>query len=114
MREQVSIFRTLDLPGGSLMPFVSEPGERVRILHGSVWITEEGNPHDAFLASGEEIGLASRGLAVIEALEPARIQLYEDLRAQRSLLETATTWWGRVAHWLGRITPRAPVARGTV
>ena len=75
MRESVSIFRTLDLPGGSLLPFTSVPGERVRILYGRVWLTEEGIARDAFLASGDEVSLDSRGLAVIEALGPARVQL---------------------------------------
>jgi len=79
MREPVSIFRTLDLPGGSLVPFTSIPGERVRILFGRVWLTEEGIARDVFLASGDEVSLDSRGLAVIEALGPARVQLVEDL-----------------------------------
>lgn len=86
-----STFRTLDLPGGSLVPFTSIPGERVRILHGRVWLTEEGSRHDAFLASGEEVQLGSRGLAVIEALGPARVQLYEDLRGP-TLIARAARW----------------------
>ena len=39
MTEPASIFRTLDLPGGSLVPFTSVPGERVQILYGRVWLT---------------------------------------------------------------------------
>ena len=49
MREPVSTLRTLDLPGGSLVPFASIPGERVRVLYGRVWLTEEGDARDAFL-----------------------------------------------------------------
>ena len=79
MRESASVLRTLDLPGGSLVPFTSVPGQRVRILYGHVWLTEEGNPHDAFLGSGEEVDRGGRGLAVIEALGPARVQLYQDI-----------------------------------
>src|SRR5512135_1811189 len=79
MTESASVFRTLDLPGGSLVPFTSVPGERVRILYGRVWLTEEGSARDAFLASGEEVSLGRRGLAVIEALGPARVQLLEDV-----------------------------------
>ncbi len=89
MKESASVFRTLDLPGGSLVPFTSVPGERVRILYGRVWLTEEGNARDAFLASGEEVSLGSRGLAVIEALGPARIQLIEDVRGPSVAARTA-------------------------
>src|SRR5512139_3914564 len=80
MRESASVFRTLDLPVVILVPFTSIPGERVRIIYGRVWLTEEGSARDAFLARGEEVSLGSRGLAVIEALGPARIQLLEDVR----------------------------------
>ncbi len=70
-----TVFKTLDLPGGTLVPFSSTRGERVRVLSGRVWLTEEGDLRDAFLASGEEVALGGRGLAVIEALTPARVQL---------------------------------------
>ena len=33
-------------PGGTLVPFSSYAGERVRVLSGRVWLTEEGNPRD--------------------------------------------------------------------
>jgi len=65
---------TLSLAGGTLVPFSSVPGKRLRVLSGRVWITEEGNGQDIFLSGGEEIGLASRGLVVIEALASTRIE----------------------------------------
>ena len=102
MERQSTVFRTLDLPGGTLMPFSSVPGERVRILYGRIWLTEEGSPRDAFLASGEEVALGTRGLAVIETLSPARIQLLESvgmsklvLNAGRRLTRWLATWWLR-------------------
>ena len=49
----------------------------MRVLSGRVWLTEEGDLNDAFLASGEEVALGGHGLAVIEALTPARVQLLE-------------------------------------
>ncbi len=78
MEHQSALFKTLDLPGGTLVPFPSA-GERVRVLYGRVWLTEEGNSRDAFLASGEEIDLGSQGLAVIEALTPACVQILESM-----------------------------------
>ncbi len=68
MENQSTVFKTLDLPGGTLLPLSSTRGERVRVLSGRVWLTEEGVLRDAFLASGEEATLGGRGLAMIEAL----------------------------------------------
>jgi hypothetical protein len=108
MNRTASMFRTLDLPGGSLVPFTAVPGERVRILYGRVWLTEEGNPNDAFLASGEEVSLGSRGLAVIEALGPARVQLYEDARGPSAVVRAAARALRRAAATLRR---RVRIAR---
>lgn len=89
MERQSTVFKTLDLPAGTLVPFPSAPGERVRVLYGRVWLTEEGDLRDAFLASGEEVALGGRGLAVIEALTPARIQLLESVSVWDTLHEGA-------------------------
>ena len=77
MKQQATQFKTLDLPSGTLVPFPSVRGERVRVLSGRVWLTEEGDPNDEFLASGQEVALGGQGLAVIEALTAARVQLVE-------------------------------------
>jgi hypothetical protein len=115
MTEPVSIFRTLDLTGGSLVPFTSAPGERVRILYGRIWLTEEGSARDSFLASGDEVSLANRGLAVIEALGPARIQLVEDVRAPSRLAREAASIHRRALAAMRRWAVRsAPPARGAV
>jgi len=108
MREPVSTLRTLDLPGGSLLPFTSIPGGRVRVLYGRVWLTAEGDTQDAFLASGEEVSLASRGLAVIEALGPVRIELIETVRGPSRIALAAAALVRRVRASLRRWTPRSP------
>jgi hypothetical protein len=114
MRESPSTFRTLDLPGGSLVPFTSAPGERVRVLYGRVWLTAEGDTRDAFLASGEEVSLASRGLAVIEALGPARVELIEPVRGPSWLALAAAALVRRVRASMRRRMPRSPrPMRGT-
>ena len=94
MDHQSALFKTLDLHGGTLMPFPSA-GERVRVLYGRVWLTEEGSPRDAFLASGEEIALGSHGLAVMEALTPARVQIFEPVSLWNRVgqgTQRAVTW----------------------
>ena len=77
MEHRATVLKTLDLRGGTLVPFSSTRGERVRVLSGRIWLTEEGDLHDALLASGDEIALGRQGLAVIEALSPARVQLLQ-------------------------------------
>lgn len=77
MENQSTVLKTLDLPAGTLVPLSSIRGERVRVVSGCVWLTEEADLNDSFLASGEEVALGGHGLAVIEALTPARIQLVE-------------------------------------
>jgi hypothetical protein len=110
MRNPVSTFRTIDLPAGSLLPFTGMPGERVRILYGQVWLTEEGDLHDAFLGSGEEVQLASRGLAVIEALGPARVELLEESRGPSAARRAAVALARRAATAWRRWAWRAPRA----
>lgn len=107
MEHQSAPFKTLDLPSGTLMPFPSA-GERVRVLHGRVWLTEEGNLRDAFLASGEEVALGSRGLAVVEALTPARVQIFESMSLSNRVRQGAQ----RTAKWLAELLEpqRQPVA----
>jgi len=102
MKHESMVLKTLDLPRGSVVPFHSLPGERVRVLYGRIWLTEEGSLSDAVLAPGEEVALGTRGLAVIEALSPARIQLIESiglagvvLNAKRRLTRSLTAWWAR-------------------
>lgn len=115
MREQLSALRILDLPSGGLVPFTSRPGERVCILQGRVWLTEEGNVNDAFLASGEEVRLASRGLAVIEALGPARVQVFDAVARPSPVARAAGALAGRAASAWRRWAWRVPrVLRGSV
>jgi hypothetical protein len=99
MRQKLSTFKTLDLPGGALLPFASVPGERVRVVSGRVWLTEEGSLRDAFLATGEEVSLDTRGLAVIETLSPARIQLLVSV----SMSNTARGLARRLTRWLSTL-----------
>jgi hypothetical protein len=102
MSRETTVLRTLDLPGGAMVPFPAVPGEQVRILYGRIWLTEEGGGSDAFLASGQEIRLCKRGLAVIEALGPARVELIEPVTSP-SILGQAAEWATRL---LGNLRPR--------
>ena len=109
MEHQSTVFKTLDLPGGTLVPFSSIRGERVRVLSGRVWLTEEGDLNDAFLASGEEVALGGHGLAVIEALTPARVQLVEP-QSLWNAVKKAARQAARGLSELRLVTPRQPSA----
>ena len=93
MTQASTVFKTLDLPGGTLMPFPAAPGERVRVLYGRVWLTEEGDACDAFLSRGEEAVLGGHGLAVTEALTPARVQILESKSLWERLSGARTVQW---------------------
>jgi len=109
MSRETTVLRTLDLPGGGMVPFPAVPGEQVRILYGRVWLTEEGGGGDAFLASGEEIRLGKRGLAVIEALGPARVELIEPVTGPSILGQAAE----RATRLLGNLLRPRRQAVGT-
>ena len=99
MSHEPTVFKTLNLSGGALVPFAAVPGERVRVLCGRVWLTEEGSPHDAFLGRGEEIALGARGIVVLEALGPARVQLIDQARLSNVVLKGAQQLARRLAMW---------------
>jgi hypothetical protein len=61
-----------------------------------------------FLASGDEVSLASRGLAVMEALGPARVELVEAARGPSLAARAAIALARQARAWLRRWTPRLP------
>ena len=58
------------------------PGDRVRVLFGATWLTQEGEPGDAVLRAGSELPL-SGGRTLVEALEPARLQVLGEPATRR-------------------------------
>lgn len=84
--------RTIDLGYEQLLTFVGRPGTRVRVLYGSMWLTEEGRDQDIFAACGDEVMLKTGGMSVIEGLGAARVQLIEPAK---NALRTAFTTIGK-------------------
>jgi len=97
--------RTIDLGYEQLLTFVGRPGTRVRVLFGSMWLTEEGYEQDVFVCCGDEVLLKSGGLSVIEGLGAARVQVIEP--AKRSLVAAIA---GRGRHVWRRLRSRTKVA----
>ncbi|HTT13878.1 MAG TPA: DUF2917 domain-containing protein [Burkholderiaceae bacterium] len=69
--------RTIDLGYEQLLTLAGRPGTRVRVLFGSMWLTQQGCEQDVVVSCGDEVTLHSGGLAVIEGLGAARVQVIE-------------------------------------
>jgi hypothetical protein len=52
-------------------------GTRLRILRGSVWITQEGDRKDYYVPAAETITLDRPGLALVHALEPVELLVWQ-------------------------------------
>lgn len=91
--------RTVDLGYDQLLVLESRRGTKVRVLYGSLWLTEEGTAQDVFAGSGDEVALKARGRAVIEGLGVARLQVIEPTRT------------GKFARWLRSVTRRLATRR---
>ena len=69
--------RTVDLGYEQMLLLEGRPRTTVKVVYGGIWLTEEGRSQDVFASSGDEVALKSRGLAVIEGLGYARVQVIE-------------------------------------
>jgi hypothetical protein len=90
-----------------------EPGARVELacLYGVVWITQQGDLRDLFLAPGESLRLLPRGRTLVTALEPSLVRVVDAGAKPR----TARAWWARAerlrALWV-RLRTRATAVIG--
>jgi uncharacterized protein YjiS (DUF1127 family) len=77
------------------------PGTRLSVLHGKVWVTQDGDPADRVLVEGDDFVFDRAGLSLITALEeeaqvaitppaPGKASLWSRLhRARRAALDRA-------------------------
>ena len=65
---------------------------------GVVWVTQEGDLRDLFVAAGESLTLSPRGLTLVTALEPALVRIVDHGAAS-----TATGWWRQATRGAARI-----------
>jgi hypothetical protein len=64
-----------ELPAGELLRLESPRGLRVTCEAGHLWITEEDQPDDVWLAAGQRVRLVGDGLAVLEATGHVRLRI---------------------------------------
>jgi hypothetical protein len=65
---------TVALPAGALLRLDAPRGMNVTCEAGHLWITEEDQPDDVWLAAGQRVRLVGDGLAVLEAKGDARLR----------------------------------------
>jgi hypothetical protein len=106
MKAATPRIRTIDLGYEQMMIFDDGFGERVRVLYGATWLTQEGVAEDTVLRPGADRTLRD-GRTLIGALEPTRLQILSEPAHGRPLLRRLaqrTRRWARRLQ-LGPVTP---------
>lgn len=76
------------LPRDQMVRIRKARGRCVVVFHGMAWVTQEGDPRDRLLVSGESFTFEHAGVALIHALEPtALVVLERDATAAVSAVE---------------------------
>jgi hypothetical protein len=65
----------LELAAGETLRLAAPRGLEVACEAGHLWITEESQPDDVWLAPGQRVRLVGTGLAVLEAKGLARMRI---------------------------------------
>ena len=68
---------TVGLDRSRILRLEHARGVRVACRSGMLWLTQEGDPQDAFLAPGEQIRIGTRRLVLVEALQDSTLCLSE-------------------------------------
>ena len=62
---------------GQFLKIQDGRGQILAVFDGLVWVTQDGDPRDAFVAKGGVFTFDRRGLAIVEALKESRLALLE-------------------------------------
>lgn len=75
METTMRIRQTLRMARGEVARIRPVPGAAVRVRRGRIWLTEFGGGRDWSLGCGATHALAVRGVAVIECMRPAIVEI---------------------------------------
>jgi hypothetical protein len=98
-----TLTRTVDLGYEQMLLLESHPRTRIKVIYGGIWLTEENRAQDVFASSGDEVALKSRGLAVIEGLGYARVQVAEAPAGWRFVTGVARSAMAALTSWARRL-----------
>jgi hypothetical protein len=65
----------LSLETGQVLTLQDAAGRRISARSGTVWVTEEGRPHDLIVEGGDSIVLERDGRTVVQALAPSVVAI---------------------------------------
>jgi hypothetical protein len=82
----------VQLDAEQLYTVESARGRGVVVFDGKVWITQQGDPKDHIVSGGESFTFDHPGLALIEALEPARLVMLVDMVASHESIGYEAAW----------------------
>lgn len=90
---------SLQIARGTAVGIQDGRGTRLRVQHGTVWITQSGGGKDVFLAAGESFCVERDGLTLASALGRAPLALVSIEPSKRITASPAN----RAAHHLWRL-----------
>lgn len=94
MKSTMQTMTTIDLEDAQMLALEGGRHDRVRVLYGATWLTEEGEAGDTVLRAGGEHALG-HGRVLIAGLGPTRVRIAT--RTERAAARL-TSWLRRVLH----------------
>lgn len=77
------------LDAGQVLKVRDARGHTLAVFDGLVWVTQDGDPRDAFVAKGGVFTFDRPGLAIVEAMKESRLAVLADTAEQQAGHEPA-------------------------
>jgi hypothetical protein len=101
--------QTLRMARGEVARVAAGPCTVVRVVRGRVWLTEGGGGRDWSLGAESRHAVGSRGLALVESVEPSVVEVLTPRSRVARVFDAAWRAAARVRGWLGTAVARALV-----
>jgi hypothetical protein len=75
----------IDLDGLELLKLeFGQPGARVMSTSGTLWLTQQGDPHDHIIKTGQSFTLNQRGMVLVQGLPCGRVLILPPVPQEKS------------------------------
>lgn len=111
MSWEPQVIRTVDLGYEQLLVIEAQRGAVIRVLHGGVWLTEEGLGRDIFAESGDQVLIEGDGRAVVEGLGATRVELVRSTGSIAAAGQRFKLYFNRAARALRSLRTRDQLGR---